>query len=227
MVRKAKTPLSKKREEAKIKKIRLSFQLKKAELFETEIILDDAIEDFNQRFDTGREPKKIIEPMAQCDSTEMMKGQERGHRAEKEIPKIEKEIWDNEEEIFGRDKDLRELFKKIAIKTHPDKLKDVDGSEREYKINLYKEAANAVKSGDGASLLEIAYELSVQFKVDKDKEISWLNRKNKELDQSILNIKQTAEWIWFHSSGLNREIVEKRITDQLGFKLKAVIAHSP
>ena len=58
------------------------------------------------------------------------------------------------------------------------------------------------------------------FNIDADKEVKWLNKKIIDLEQSILQMKQTAEWIWYHSDGLNRDIVENRISDQLGFKIK-------
>jgi len=210
-----------KKEEAKIKKTRLNFQLKKAELFEMEITLDDAIEEFNDRFETGRE-SKIVEPTAaeEVESQEMIESEEE----EEYVPPPEEEITPEEpdsDEVFGKDRDLKELFKKIALKTHPDKLRDLDEDEREYRISLYKEAANAVKKGDGATLLEIAYELSVVFNIDANKEVKWLNKKVKELEHKMMEIKQTAEWIWYHSDGLNKNIVEKMVTDQLGFKFKS------
>jgi hypothetical protein len=221
MVRKSK----RKKEEAKIKKTRLNFQLKKAELFEMEITLDDAIEDFNDRFETGRK-NKIIEPDVDVEehpeSQEMIEAEEQ--EEEEFVPPPIEEVTPEEpdsDDVFGKDKDLKELFKKIALKTHPDKLRDLDEEEREYRINLYKEAANAVKKGDGAALLEIAYELSVVFNIDGDKEVKWLNKKIQELQHKMMEIKQTAEWIWYHSDGLNKNIVEKMVTDQLGFKFKS------
>lgn len=219
MVRKSK----KKKEEAKIKKTRLNFQLQKAELFEMEITLDDAIEDFNDRFETGRK-REIVEPKAhgEEESQELIEAEE--EIIEEEFsPEPEEDVTPEKpdsDEVFGKDKDLKELFKKIALKTHPDKLRDLDQEEREYRINLYKEAANAVKKGDGATLLEIAYELSVVFNIDADKEANWLNKKIQELQHKIMEIKQTAEWIWYHSDGLNRDVIEKRVSDQLGFKIK-------
>jgi len=221
MVRKSK----KKKEEAKIKKTRLGFQLKKAELFEMEITLDDAIEEFNDRFETGRK-NNIVEPEGSEDgdeeSQEMIEA-EPEEEEEEYVPEPEENITPDEpdsDEVFGKDKDLKELFKKIALKTHPDKLRDLDEEEREYRISLYKEAANAVKKGDGATLLEIAYELSVVFNIDADKEVKWLNKKIQELEHKMMEIKQTAEWIWYHSDGLNKDIVEKMVTDQLGFKFR-------
>ena len=154
MVRKSKL----KKEEAKIKKIRLNFQLKKAELSEIEIILEDAIEDFNIRFETGRKPEIINQ---ETQSSEMVKSEI--IEPEEHIPEEEDITPDipDSDEVFGRDKDLRELFKKIALKSHPDKLRDSSDEEREHRTSLYKDAANAVKNGDGATLLEIAYELGV------------------------------------------------------------------
>jgi hypothetical protein len=218
MVRKSK----KKKEEAKIKKTRLNFQLQKAELFEMEITLDDAIEEFNGRFETGRK-REIVEPRNgdEEENQELIEMEEEEEEDFEQEPEEEvtPEVPDSDE-VFGKDRDLKELFKKIALKTHPDKLRDLDGEEREYRISLYKEAANAVKKGDGATLLEIAYELSVVFNIDADKEVKWLNKKIQELQRQIMEIKQTAEWIWYHSDGMNRAVVEKRISDQLGFKIK-------
>jgi hypothetical protein len=221
MVRKSK----KKKEEAKIKRTRLNFQLKKAELFEMEITLDDAIEEFNDRFETGRK-SEIVEPEPKekepSESQEMIEAEEK--EEEEFVPEPEEDItpeMPDSDEVFGKDRDLKELFKKIALKTHPDKLRDLDEEEREYRISLYKEAANAVKKGDGATLLEIAYELSVVFDIDADKEVKWLNKKVQQLEQKMMEIKQTAEWIWYHSDGLNKNIVEKMVTDQLGFKFKS------
>lgn len=221
MVRKSK----KKKEEAKIKRTRLNFQLKKAELFEMEITLDDAIEEFNDRFETGRK-SEIVEPEPKekesSESQEMIEAEE--EEEEEFVPEPEEDITPevpDSDEVFGKDRDLKELFKKIALKTHPDKLRDLDEEEREYRISLYKEAANAVKKGDGATLLEIAYELSVVFDIDADKEVKWLNKKVQQLEQKMMEIKQTAEWIWYHSDGLNKSIVEKMVTDQLGFKFKS------
>ena len=191
-----------------------------------EITLDDAIEDFNDRFETGRK-MEIVEPEPKdeelSESQEMVESQEEDEEEEEFVPEPEEDITPevpDSDEVFGKDRDLEELFKKIALKTHPDKLRDLDEEEREYRINLYKDAANAVKKGDGATLLDIAYELSVVFNIDADKEVKWLNKKIQQLEYKMMEIKQTAEWIWYHSDGLKRVSVENMVTDQLGFKIK-------
>ena len=187
-----------------------------AELLEAEIILDECMSNFNKRFETGAKGS-IVDP-----SQEMVEREENSS-FEKNEEKKEKEREKNKienKEILPKDKDLGELFKKIALKTHPDKLSDVDEDDAEYLIELYKEAANAAEIGDGMSLLEIAYELDINVKINPKKEIKWLNRKIDSLGDSIEEIKQTAEWIWYHSSGSERLRVEKMISSQLGFKIR-------
>jgi hypothetical protein len=215
MVRKIKNKTTKK-DEAALKKVRLKFQMFSAELLESELVLEDCIFDFNERFETGRK-NVIVEPeqsTAVAESSVNFEEQEKEKEAKKEKHREE------HKEVLPKDKDLGALFKKIALKTHPDKLHNADDDEVDYLTELYKEAASAAEAGDGMTLLEIAYELDIKVNIDPKKESEWLNRKTGMLKDSIEEIQQTAEWIWYHSDGLNREVVEKMVVDQLGFKVK-------
>ena len=219
MVRKIKNKTTKK-DEAALKKVRLQFQMFSAELLESELVLEDCIFDFNERFETGRK-NTVVEPessTAVAESNVSFEDQERKKEKKKE------EHREEHKEVLPKDKDLGTLFKKIALKTHPDKLQDADEDEVDYLTELYKEAASAAEIGDGMALLEIAYELDIKVNIDPKKEKEWLGRKIDIIKDSIEEIKQTAEWIWYHSSGLNREVVEKMVTDQLGFEIKATSA---
>lgn len=214
MVRKIKK--NKKKSDVTLKKTRLEFQMFSAEVLESEIILDECIDDFNDRFETGRD-KKIVE---ESEAQEIAKSE---RSFEKEQERIEKEKEKNREEhkdVLPEDKDLRKLFKKIALKTHPDKLLNMDEDEAEHLTELYKDATAAAEVGDGMALLEIAYELGIKVKIDPEKETEWLNRKIEMLKQNISEMKSTAEWIWGHSDGAERRRVESMIQDQLGFKIK-------
>jgi hypothetical protein len=220
MVRKIKNKRSKgkKKAEATLKKMRLQFQMTSAEIVESELILEECMFDFNDRFETGREPKIVEESEAQ----EIARS-ERGFEAEE--GRKEKEREENREEhedVLPQDKDLKDLFKKIALKTHPDKLRDMEEEEAEALTELYKEAAGAAEVGDGMALLEIAYELGIKVNIDPEKEVEWLSKKILMLQESISEMKNTAEWIWGHSDGSERIRVEKMVISQLGFKLKPV-----
>lgn len=218
MVRKIKKTKGKKRDEATLKKMRLQFQMTSAELLESELILEECMFDFNERFETGREPKLVEENEAQ----EIARS-ERSFEAEEE--RKEKEREENRvehEDVLPEDKDLKNLFKKIALKTHPDKLRDMDDDEADQLTELYKEAAAAAEVGDGMALLEIAYELGIKVDIDPAKEVEWLSKKILMLQEDISEMKNTAEWIWGHSDGAERVRIEKMVMDQLGFKVKPI-----
>ena len=224
MARKAKGSRKsfKSRKEATIKKTRLTFQMVSAELIEAEIILDDCILEFNERFDTGKKPQ-VVEPkeIEESDSTDMVESEDVPEESpeEQKEKEEEKEVVENvEDEVLERDKDLKDLFKKIALKTHPDRLSDDE--DKEYKTELYKEAASAVKNGDGMALLEIAYELGISVNIDSEKELEWLNKKIRLIQHNISEMKNTAEWIWYHSDGAERTRVELMVLGQLGFKIR-------
>ena len=220
MVRKIKkNKKGKTRSDATLKKIRLEFQMVSAEILESELILEDCIVGFNDRFETGRD-KKIVEESEALEESK----HNRSFDQEEERKAEERESNKTDfEEIIPEDRDLRDLFKKIALKTHPDKLLDEEEDEVEYLTELYKDAARAAEVGDGMALLEIAYELGISVKIDPAKEVEWLNKKIKTLKENVAEMKSTAEWVWGHSDGSERERVESLIKDQLGFKFKDAI----
>lgn len=219
MVRKIKNKRTKgkRKSEAVLKRMRLQFQATSAELIESEIILEECMFDFNDRFETGRKQRIVEESEATEVANSRVSFEDEQERKEKE----REENRAQHEEVLPEDKDLKDLFKKIALKTHPDKLKDVDEDEADELTELYKEAASAAEVGDGMALLEIAYELGIKVNIDPDKEVEWLSRKILTLQEDISEMKNTAEWIWAHSDGAERERVEKMVMDQLGFKIKS------
>jgi hypothetical protein len=215
MVRKIKkNKKGKKRNDATLKKTRLEFQMLNAEVLESELILEDCIDGFNERFETGRKKEIVEESEALENSDRNFDKEEKRKQEERE------ENRENHEEVMPEDKDLRDLFKKIALKTHPDKLLDKEEDEVEHLTELYKDAASAAEVGDGMTLLEIAYELGIPVKIDPEKEIEWLHKKIEMLKGTVSEMKNTAEWIWAHSDGSERDRVETMIKSQLGFQFK-------
>ena len=208
MVRKIKNKRTKgkRKAEATLKRMRLQFQMTSAEIIESELILEECMFEFNNRFETGRK-QRIVE---ESEATDVSKSREK----EREDHRVE------HEDVLPEDKDLKDLFKKIALKTHPDKLRDMDEDDADMLTELYKEAAGAAEVGDGMALLEIAYELGIKVSIDPEKEVEWLSRKIISLQEDVSEMKNTAEWIWGHSDGAERERVEKMVINQLGFDIK-------
>lgn len=219
MVRKIKNKRTKgkRKAEATLKRMRLQFQMTSAEIIESELILEECMFEFNNRFETGRK-QRIVE---ESDATDVSKSRANFEEEEKRKEKEREDHRVEHEDVLPEDKDLKDLFKKIALKTHPDKLRDMDEDDTDMLTELYKEAAGAAEVGDGMALLEIAYELGIKVSIDPEKEVEWLSRKITSLQEDVSEMKNTAEWIWGHSDGAERERIEKMVINQLGFDIKS------
>ena len=62
---------------------------------------------------------------------------------------------------------VKNLYKDIAKKTHPDKLFGLESDEKELKSELFKQACTAARSGDYEKLQDLAYKLGVDVKEDE------------------------------------------------------------
>jgi len=107
-----------------------------------------------------------------------------------------------EESPFIEDPELhkmRVLYRKIAMLTHPDKLQhmhDLDESEVEDRIQIYKQASEALANRLMGTLVELAIylgvnvEMPVLIKIRRiEDQVSRINGKIKELEESV-------EWLW-------------------------------
>ena len=181
-------------------KFQTNLQFSKAHLVETELIFEECMEAYHKTFvyDT---PKKNPE-----EGTDI-----------KVPPSDDGESKDREREEVSlpEDEDIRKIFKMIALKTHPDKLRGVDPEEAEELIGLYKEAAEAASLSDGGELLLIAARLKIGTGIEFDKEVEWSAEKITKLRQHAGNITKTDAWLWFHSEGKQREKIEKFIRERM------------
>ena len=138
------------------------------------------------------------------------------------------EAKDRDEEVktIGANKKIskesRELFKKIALKTHPDRLINADAIEREEKNILYLAAQRAAEDDDLATLIEVSTELGIDSGIEQEVQIKILQQKIDFIREKIHNIKQSACWVWEHSDGPQREQVEKQLVSLMGYKKRGI-----
>ena len=94
--------------------------------------------------------------------------------------------------------EVKKMFKKIALKIHPDKLEELeDGYEKQKKQKLFERARKALEEDDILGLSEIAMEIDVEVP-----EITQLTLKKTEekiisLKQKLKDIESTVVWHWF------------------------------
>ena len=111
------------------------------------------------------------------------------------------------------DRQVNILFRRIAGKTHPDKLIHKDISEKEFnkRVTLYKRANNAVKQKDWAKLKDIATSLDIDLTYDEIDDILYLEETTKSLAEKIKELMSTYAWAWAHVQEQNRELLRKQI----------------
>ena len=111
------------------------------------------------------------------------------------------------------DRQVNILFRRIAGKTHPDKLIHKDISEKEFNkmVTLYKRANNAVKQKDWAKLKDIAVTLDIDLTYDEIDDILYLEETTKSLAEKVKELMSTYAWAWAHVPEQNRELLRQQI----------------
>ena len=105
------------------------------------------------------------------------------------------------------------MFRRIAGKTHPDKLihKDITKKEFNKRVTLYKQANNAVKQKDWAKLKDIAITLDIDLTYDEIDDILYLEETTKSLAEKVKELMSTYAWAWAHVQEQNRELLRQQI----------------
>jgi|7_EtaG_2_1085326.scaffolds.fasta_scaffold21055_3 hypothetical protein len=112
-----------------------------------------------------------------------------------------------------KSKDLKKIYRKIAERTHPDKIGDNSKSE------LFSKAAGAYSKNDLGSLLEIAGSLNIEIVELSRESILLLKNNIKILSRKIHNMKQTTAWAWYNSSSdEGKRVIIQNILNHKGIK---------
>ena len=118
----------------------------------------------------------------------------------------------------------KKLFKKIALMTHPDRVKDKDLRGKLEKVFLRANAA--VEQGNFDELLAIALELNLDTGLEDDRLISAIEKKIADLRTQIEIIENSIEWVWCEALGkidLRKKLLVE-ILGQHGFSISEPIA---
>ena len=131
--------------------------------------------------------------------------QERFENAQKE-PSKENSFEDLENEIVNNFAPpwMKKAFKAIALKTHPDKVlfrDDLSDIEKNSMVEKYTEAAKAMASSSGISLLEIAQSLDIELDLSPREQISMLENKIKKVQNQIKDYNSMVSWSWGENEG--------------------------
>ncbi len=210
------------KQKAKKRKI-LKFELLSLDYQEVSEVYDECETAFKSYFFDPRVEEQIEEQEKKSIKKENNKNQQKESLRtsdEKCLEKKEHEKAEVEEEIVnGKSKKIvRKLFKAIALETHPDKLYGKSKEEIEDKEELYKKAARAARRNDEHELLEIAVYLGITDILDDSEIFLLLDKSMMNIKNKVSQMKNSVFWIWYHSTGKEKEKLEKYIEKQFGLK---------
>ena len=105
-----------------------------------------------------------------------------------------------EEEDTGEDSPwAKKLYKKIAMKTHPDR---VDSSADPHAMEqLFRNAASAVADGDYATLISIANKLGIELDFGASEIVPILKQATMELRAKLESLEKSLAWSWCENFG--------------------------
>jgi hypothetical protein len=203
---------------SKIKRKKIELELAEFDMEDIEFEAQQCINVFNQTFihesklkenEEARKKEEEFENLSDVEKTEMKKQSEEERKGNSDT---------REGANKNASKEAKTLFKKIAVETHPDKLSQASKEERELKSRYFLKAQKAIENNDLASLLEVANKLNIDSGLVAEEEIKIIETKIDFIRKKVHEMKQTAAWIWHHSSGEQKDNIEKQLIGQMGFK---------
>jgi len=204
----------------KLKKYNLKYEYLKLEHEDVEADFWSFVEDFENHFDKYYQKPKKGTPTAKEknawvneetgevryeppeESLEDMFESNKRAQEEKEKARVERI-----EEMKSRPDKLKRLYKKIAVKTHPDR----GGDEVEFQ-----EVNDAFTKLDLATLLNYAGKYDVNYEVEDD-DIQILEKNLTDLENQISQRRGTLAWKWGTGNTKARFEVLKTIKHQTGW----------
>ena len=128
----------------------------------------------------------------------------------------EGEVISNNEEIFevlerkDRDPELYKIYKKIAMKTHPDKSKD-DSS-----VVMFNQATDAINNNDWLTLLSIAQKLKIKTPKFTKELRQKIQNDIVKTNKKIKKLQNTTAWIWANAAEKDKEQTRTQIRNIMG-----------
>jgi hypothetical protein len=111
----------------------------------------------------------------------------------------------NDEDINKKNKniphDIKFLYRKIAMITHPDRYDDsYDEEEREKMLSFYKSAINAFDNKKWFTIIDIAIELNIDIPEPTEEVVIMLDKESGEIRHRIQKTTKTHLWKWCQES---------------------------
>jgi hypothetical protein len=120
-----------------------------------------------------------------------------------EIPLENVEIIEEPTIENHNDLKFKKLFRKIAIKCHPDKIKDVSEAEAKFLKKIYEDLNEANANHDWGMLLKLAMLLNIEFEDLTESELENISNNIKDLQEKIKRYENSMAFMWYTKNDEN------------------------
>ena len=192
----------------KLKLLKLKSEVLKLESELVEEEFQTYCKDFDKYFDKYYEESTKLKN--QKNQTEFENPSHHFENARKEREKQQKEIDEQRNLLKNAPRKVKNLYKRLAAKTHPDKLGG--------KHKQFQRVKEAYEKQDLAEMLELAAEFDVNYKLD-DRDESLLKKNLIEIEEEIKRVKGTIGWLWGKGDINQRKYCVKRVEEETKLKI--------
>tara|TARA_A100001515_G_scaffold144992_1_gene151185 strand:- start:105 stop:716 length:612 start_codon:yes stop_codon:yes gene_type:complete len=186
-------------EEILNKKIKMEMKLSNHLLKESEELFDIYEQLFKEDF------SKEISFMSHKDAEKIEK-----EKMKNPLDFIEEEVEEAIEESNERDPELYKIYKKIVMKTHPDRVKD------ESMVDLFDTATKAMNENDWMGILNIAIILDIKTPELTEELRQKIQENILETNSKVKSLQNTAAWVWANTAEQNKDKIRKSIRAMMG-----------
>ncbi len=125
-----------------------------------------------------------------------------------EARKASEEKEEKEEPDYPQAPDwVKKAFRKLAMKTHPDKV--ADNLDSDHLVDIYSRANAAIEEKNYDLFTQICAEINIDCELDPDVELEICLKHKKSVQESLIKISQSFPWMWGESYGDN--LIRKNI----------------
>jgi hypothetical protein len=103
--------------------------------------------------------------------------------------------------VEGKDKDemkkvFKALFKVLAFHLHPDRLNNLTEEEKEVRLEMFKQAKEALDKEDYFILLEMSERFNIRTPSNYRQQTRWMKARSKQIEQQILAERNTYNYVF-------------------------------
>ena len=104
-------------------------------------------------------------------------------------------------------KESKDLHKKIATMTHPDKLSKLSKTDKNHRSSLFRKAGECVEKDDLFALQQIALDLGIDLGEPTEEQLLIFESEATRIREKITGYTGTFAWVWHHQS--DKEVRKK------------------